>query len=56
MQGCDMQVGHVHRHLGNAIFVDIPPDGLRAFQRTGLHQGITVSVFENLPRERPSLT
>ena len=45
MQRRDVDVGHVHRHLRDAVFVDVPSDGLGALQRSGLHDGVSVLVF-----------
>ena len=47
MQRGNVQVGHVHRHLCNAILIDEPADGLGAFQCAGLHDGITLGIFDD---------
>ena len=52
MQGCDVDVGDIHRHLGDAIFVDIPADGLGTFQSAGNHNGVTLSVFHRFADNR----
>ena len=48
MQGSHIDVGDVHRHLCNLVFVDIPANGLGTLERAGLHDGLAVLVFLGL--------
>ena len=45
VQRGDREVGHVHRYLRNAIFVNEPAYGLACLQRAGLHYRLTVLVL-----------
>ena len=56
MQWSHVQIGHVHRHLGNAIFVDKPADGLRSLQRSRLHDGVSLGILQRFAREQSALT
>ncbi len=47
-----VDVGDVHRHLGDAVFVDVPADGLAALQRAGNPDLFAVLVLEQFAGER----
>ena len=48
MQRGGFDVGDIHRHLGDAIFVNIPSDGLAALQGAFLPDILAVLVLEDL--------
>ena len=48
MQRRYIDISDVHRHLSDAVFVDIPSDSLRTLQRAGLHDRRAVGVAELL--------
>ena len=56
VQWSDIDVGDVHRHLGNAILVNIPANGLGAFQRAGLHDDVAVGITLRRTRNGVALT
>ena len=56
MQGCHVEIGHVHRHLGNTIFIDKPANGLRGLQRTRLHNGLAISILQGLSSKESTFT
>ena len=49
-----VDVGYVHAHLRDAVFGDIPADGLGAFECAGNHHGLPVGTdFWLVGYERP---
>ena len=56
MQRRNVDVGDVHRHLSDAILVDIPSYGLGTLQRTGLHDWSAIGVQQFLSDDRVALT
>ena len=44
MQRSDIDVGYIHRHLRNAILVDVPANGLGTLQGARLHDRSTVGI------------
>ena len=56
MEGRRLDVGDVHRHLGDAVFVDVPADGLAAFQRSGDPELVAALVLEELAGQGAALT
>ena len=44
MQRCNINIGNVHGHLGNTVFINIPANGLRTLQRAWLHDDVAVSI------------
>ena len=55
VQWRDIDVGDVHRHLRDAVFVDVPTDGLGLFQRARQHDGVPVGILHGLPRDGVAL-
>ena len=45
VQWSSVDIGDIHRYLGNLIFVDIPANGLCAFKGAGLHDHVAVLVL-----------
>ena len=59
MQRGSFDIRNVHTHLRNAILVDKPTNGFRAFERAGNPYFIALLVFEHFTRKRiilPCLT
>ena len=56
VKGGRVDIGDVHRHLGDAVFVDKPSDSLCGLEGAGLHDGLTVGVAERLAGKTSSLT
>ena len=55
VEGSLGSIGDVHRHLGYAVFVDEPSDGLCPFQGSGNHQCLPGFVLEGFARQFSSL-
>ena len=49
------QIGHIHGHLRNAVFIDVPPNGFCSFERARLHDGFPFGVFHDFSRQRVTL-
>ena len=48
VHGGHLDGGDVHGDLGNAVVLDVPADGLGAFQGAGDHDGLAVLVLDGL--------
>ena len=55
MQGSGIDIGDVHRYLGNAVFVDVPAYGLASLEGAGDPKLLSVFVFEQFARQRAPL-
>ena len=55
MERGDRDVGEIHRHLGKAVFLDEPSDGLDRLQRSGNHDRLARGVLDHFAGERISL-
>ena len=49
MEWGGVDVGDVHRHLCDAVFVDVPAYGFRLLQCAGNHDGVAVGIAHGLP-------
>ena len=56
MERRNIDVGDVHAHLGNAVFIYIPAYSLAAFERTGYPYLLAVGIFQNLACQAAVLT
>ena len=56
MQRSYINISDIHRHLSNAVFVNIPTYGLRTLQCAWLHDRCAVSIEELLACDRIALT
>ena len=56
MEWGNVDVGDVHRNLGDAVFVDVPPDCLGCLECAWRHKRIPISILEWLAGECASLS